>query len=385
MHLQIVSQFSLLRSTIALDNLVARAQSEGLTALSLTDHNALYAVVQFDQACRNAGIRPIIGLTLTVGSPSGDPGAADLILLACNHDGYRALCRLSTSLQAVADREQRIAEGLPWRQLVAEGGDNLIAVDAGRRGWLYRHLLRGDIASAQSYAAELRLLFGQHTYLGLEIQTTPQLYRLPPQIAEIGAALQIPLVALQPVFCLDPSERSTLHLLHAIEHNTTVAALSDVKRIDDGDASIDVHWLDSAEMQRRFADYPHALANVDTVVAQCDFELPIATPVWPHIDLEAGVTPDAQLRIDSESGLITRFGISAVSHKPRLQHELEAIRHHGFAPFFLVVADIVLALQRVPIHTWQCRNSLVAYCLGISTVDRLNTICCLSDFSIPPA
>ena len=363
-----------MRSTIGLDALIDRARADGVQTLVLADYNALYGVVQFDRACRKAGIRPIIGLTLSVQSPLGAPGSADVLLLARNHAGYQTLCRLSTAVQAHADREQRIASGLPWRQLVREGRQHLIAIDAGRRGWAAKNLLAGDLTSAQVFASEFHAIFGRNAYLGLEIQPSPRLQALPEMTAKVSKTVRVPMVALQPVYCLDADERDTLHLLAAIEQNTPRTRVSDRTLVDGGDRLIDLHWLSSAEMQTRFADYPKGLANIDKILASCAFELPTGTPVWPQLDLPSGVAPDDQLVQDAQAGLTRRYGISAETHQPRLQHELDSIRRHGFAPFFLVVADIVrfARASAVPISTrGSVANSLVAYCLGISTVDPM--------------
>lgn len=67
-HLEIHSRYTLLGSTARIDGLVARATAEGLSHLALTDTNALYGVIPFEQACRAQNIRPIIVMTLTVAS-----------------------------------------------------------------------------------------------------------------------------------------------------------------------------------------------------------------------------------------------------------------------------------------------------------------------------
>ncbi len=97
-HLEVHSYYTLLEATPSVEELVAQAKAEGSTHLALTDTNALYGAVVFQRACLEAGIQPIIGMTLNVATPPDigsrfydEPG--HLVLLAKGSDGYRSLCR----------------------------------------------------------------------------------------------------------------------------------------------------------------------------------------------------------------------------------------------------------------------------------------------------
>jgi DNA polymerase III alpha subunit len=88
--------------------LAARAASEGMTHLALTDANALYGAVRFAQACEKVGVQPIIGMALTVAPPAALPPTVGsepglLALLATGPDGYRSLARLSSHLDQFAE------------------------------------------------------------------------------------------------------------------------------------------------------------------------------------------------------------------------------------------------------------------------------------------
>ncbi|OIO91172.1 MAG: hypothetical protein AUK03_11765 [Anaerolineae bacterium CG2_30_64_16] len=68
-HLEVHSHFTLLGATPAVADLAARAAADGLSHLALTDSNALYGAVAFARACREVGVQPIIGMTVTVEGP----------------------------------------------------------------------------------------------------------------------------------------------------------------------------------------------------------------------------------------------------------------------------------------------------------------------------
>ena len=60
-HLHCHSHYSLLDGASPIDALVERAKELGMNALAITDHGNLYGALEFYQACRDAGINPIIG------------------------------------------------------------------------------------------------------------------------------------------------------------------------------------------------------------------------------------------------------------------------------------------------------------------------------------
>jgi DNA-directed DNA polymerase III PolC len=117
------------------------------------------------------------------------------------------------------------------------------------------------------------------------------------------------------------------------------------------------------------------LAQVDDVIARCGPVLPGGEPVFPHLDLPEGRSPEEALAELARAGLATRYGSPPPTKtRERLGKELDAVARHGYAPLFLVVADVVRhARERdIPVSTrGSVANSLVAYCTGITTVDPI--------------
>ena len=64
--LEVHSSYSLLKSPNRIPELVAAAKQRGYSALALTDENVLYGAVEFYNAARQAGIKPLLGLQLVV-------------------------------------------------------------------------------------------------------------------------------------------------------------------------------------------------------------------------------------------------------------------------------------------------------------------------------
>ncbi len=374
-HLRVHSHYTLLGGTAPVEALASRAAADGLTHLALTDTNALYGAVQFQQACRAAGVQPVLGMVVTVGPPNGgvqSGPAGQLTLLARGPAGYRSLCRLSSHIQGHPDREERAALGLNWDDL-REHHEGLICLSGGRRGWLYHALADGDRPAASRIAGRLAGIYGEeNTCLALELHY-PADQAIAREIVGLGERLGLPTVAVQPVYCLAPADRAQLRLLAAIDHNCPLDSVPPEALPDGGDPAVTVHWLSPAEMAERFAAFPGALAQTGEIAARCLPALPDGRPIWPALDLPAGQTPERALQEQAEAGRQQRYGLQpdpAISD--RLQRELEAIDRHGYTPLFLVVADIVRYARQaeIPVSTrGSVANSLVAYCTSITTVD----------------
>src|SRR5213593_2078785 len=69
-HLDVRSFFSLKDGAFSPEALARRAAGLGMLAVALTDRDGLYGTARFVDACQKAGVKPILGATLTVRDPS---------------------------------------------------------------------------------------------------------------------------------------------------------------------------------------------------------------------------------------------------------------------------------------------------------------------------
>lgn len=378
-HLHVHSHYTLLGATAGVADLAQRAAAEGMSHLALTDTMAMYGQVAFARACAAVGVQSVVGMMIRLSLPGAwrpprlATSVGEMVLLARDQEGYASLARLSTYVQGSADREGRYAQGIPWAVL-AEHIRGLLAIEGGRRGWAAKMLAVGAQKEAARYVGRLAGLFDEAVFLGVERHdsTVPALTQ---GLVHLSQRFGVPLLAVQPVYCLEREERKRLRLLAAIRENSTLAALDPACLPNDGDEHIDLHWLPPEEMRRRFADLPQALENIELVVQQCGPAIPTGHPIWPAISLEPGISAEVALAAEARAGMARRYGRTAdkvVSE--RLTKELAVIGRHGYAPLFLLVADIVrfARAQDIPVSTrGSVANSLVAYCVGITTVDPI--------------
>jgi DNA polymerase-3 subunit alpha len=380
-HLRVHSCYTLLSGTATVEALARRATADELSHLALTDANALYGVVAFNRACRTAGIQPITGMTAGVALPA-DPGmrlgdarvAGVLVLLAAEPAGYRSLCRLSSLIQGHPDREARAARGLSLDDLDAHA-EGLICLTGGRQGWIERAMRAGQQLAARRFADRLASIYGlADVYLSLELHRREDA-AIAREIEALSEILGLSTVAVQPVYCLSPDDAPRLRLLRAIALNCPLGAVPTSELPDGGAPGVAVHWLSPEQMTERFAAFPDALVRTGEIAARCRPALPEGGPIWPALDLPEGQTADGALATLAHAGLAERYPPSPppAVHE-RLERELAAIAHYGYAPLFLVMADVVRFARQadIPISTrGSVANSLVAYATGITTVDPI--------------
>ncbi|MBK8984984.1 MAG: DNA polymerase III subunit alpha [Chloroflexi bacterium] len=380
-HLRVHSHYSLLGGTASVAQLAARAAQDGLKALALTDNHALYGAVAFNRACHAAGIQPILGLTAVLPPPEPHPTGLDslstltgqIVLLADGPEGYRSLCRLTSLLQGSLERQAQPL--LQWDELKAHRA-GLICLDGGQQGWLYRYAQAGSARAAARYAGRLGSLFEENGFVGLEWQRAEDTAVLQ-EISAISQRFGLRPAVAQPVYCLAPDDAPLLPVLAAIAANCHVDAIP-------FDPARTVHWLSPANIAARFAAFPEALTAVHDIISQCQPSLPDGRTLWPTLALPQGQTAEAVLQEQASTGLkeklvihqheltIDNWQLTIDNYASRLTHELAAINRCGFAPLFLVVADIVRFARAtaVPVSTrGSVADSLVAYVLGITTVD----------------
>ena len=102
-HLHLHTEYSLLDGANRIDEIGQHVKSLGMDSVAITDHGVLYGTLDFYQAMRKHGIKPILGCEMYVAprSHTEKEGRADkdpfhLILLAENMTGWQNLMWLDS-------------------------------------------------------------------------------------------------------------------------------------------------------------------------------------------------------------------------------------------------------------------------------------------------
>ncbi|MFD1676662.1 DNA polymerase III subunit alpha [Alicyclobacillus fodiniaquatilis] len=369
-HLHVHSAYSLRESTLRLEEMIADVATYEMSAVALTDTNAMYGVVPFYQAAKRAGVQPLIGVQFDVQLEAVDPSAMRMrgklaegmdraVVIARNLDGYRTLTKLVTQA-----RQRHVQPFITLDELAVGASDVICLVGGGES------LLLRQFAAAEMEQAALHLTRWANACAQGQLYVDVQQHQLPleqsglPRLLETAKQLDIPLVATNDVH---------------YRRNEDAALQRAYAKLEFTDA--DARWpndqfafVSGEEMAARFAQLPAAIENTAAIADMCNFEFPpfqVRMPIYPTKD---GRAPDVVLREAATAGAKQRFGEQLPEHvAARLQTELDIICEMGYADYFLVVADFIRFAHQAGISTGPGRGSaagsVVAYALRITDVD----------------
>ena len=227
-HLHLHTEFSLLDGACRIKKLVERVREIGQDAVAITDHGVMYGVVDFYKACKEAGIKPIIGCEVYV-APRGrtrfqkvhefDSSFHHLVLLCRNEEGYRNLSYMVS---------QAFLEGFYIKpridlDLLREHCGGLIACSACLGGEVPKLLAAGDYDKAKEVALEMRELFGADGYyLELQDHGIPVQRQVNGGLIRLHEETGIPLVATNDAHYLRKEDAEMQDILMCIQMGKTV-------------------------------------------------------------------------------------------------------------------------------------------------------------------
>jgi len=327
-HLHTHSYYSFCRGVNSIEELCQAANSRGITRLALTDTNGVYGLIWFMQIARETGIKPIIGAEV-----SSDNLRA--ILLVKDSKGYANLCRI------LSQRHLNESFSL-FHALTRYSAGLIILCDSVP----LLNLLKNSIPPGNLF---------------VEVQPGPR--RI--QLLKYAHSTRLQPVATNGVYFINPNDYKLHRLLRAIDCNTSLSRLSESELVPE------TAWMKTPqEMEAAFPDCPEALDNTQDIAEQCTFELDFGGTIFPAIKTPTGESVFDFLKRKSYDGAKRRYSEITKPIKERLDYELNIIHQKGFAPYFLVVQDIVQQAPRT-CGRGSAAASIVSYCLGITHVDPI--------------
>jgi DNA polymerase III subunit alpha len=389
-HLRVHSAYSLLEGALTIARLAALASADRAPALALTDSNNLFGALEFSETLAEAGIQPIIGLTLSLTfategeiAPGGDirgPHADGRIaLLAKDQQGYANLMRLSTNAYFAASESGEVVTAMADLASQAEG---LIALTGGPEGVIDLALADGNPELARARIEALRAIFGDRLYVELQRHGLPQERAVEPALLGLAYDLDLPIVATNEPYFASPEDFEAHDALLSIAEGSYVA-VDDRRRL-----SPEHYFKTASQMRALFADLPEALDNTLEIARRGAYRPLEGMPILPPF-LTGGVatsalaeTEAAELRRQSEAGLTERLaqhgtapGYDANAYAERLAFELGVITGMNYQGYFLIVADFIqwAKAQGIPVGPGRGSGagSLVAYALTITDLDPI--------------
>ncbi len=376
-HLRTHSEYSVVDGMLRIDAAASAARNDGQVALALTDLNNLFGAVQFYQACRAQGVKPVIGVDLWMEPEGSDKQPSRLLLLVQNMQGWLNLCELLA--RGWTRNAQRTQAWIKWSWL-DELNEGLIALSGADGGVIGMALLAGDAPRAQALAQRLAKGFTGRFYIELQRAGLASNEAHVRRAVALAAALQLPVVATHPVQFLEAEDYEAHEARVCIAEGETLANPRRIKRF-----SPDQYFKSRQQMQALFADLPSALANSLLIAQRCNLQLTLGKPQLPNFPIPDGMGLEDYFRKVSVEGLEQRLAArypdaaerdrQRPRYAQRLEFEIVTILKMGFPGYFLIVSDFIkwAIANGCPVGPGRGSGagSLVAYSLFITGLDPL--------------
>ncbi|MGZ5494965.1 MAG: DNA polymerase III subunit alpha, partial [Thermoanaerobaculia bacterium] len=362
-----------------------RVAKLGMPACAITDHGNMFGAVEFYNAMKQEGVKPIIGCEMYVayGSRTDKAGVEDqqadagsnnhLIVLAANDAGYRNLVKLVSA---------GYTEGFYYKpridkELLRAHREGLIVLSSCLKGEVSQNLAGGNYAKAKAAAEQYRDILGAGNFF-LEIQDhgIPDQQKIVPMMARLGEETGLPLVATNDSHYLNKDDAFAHEVLLCIGTGKT---LNDERRMKF--YSDDFYVKGPDEMARLFRAYPEAVANTVRIADRVNMSLDSTGLHLPNFPVPKGMDAatyfERVVRDGFEKRLLRpgRRKHEIQEYRDRLETEIEIIRKMGFPGYFLVVWDFIKYAKDngIPVGPGRgsAAGSLVAYSMNITDVDPL--------------
>ena len=364
-ELGVTSCFSFLRGASDAVDLATTAYALGYDALGIADHNTMAGVVRHWDEMHKAGQRPLTGCRLVTMPRDDEPSHAFLAYPKTRAAYGRITAMLSTAKMQTEDGKWQEKDRCDLTldmiaQHVGQIDHGIILIAMPQRNLTrFEH----ELPALTARLPALSHIAARYIYHG---DDRARINRLDRMATKHG----LKLVATNDVLYADPSCRPLQDVMTCI-HEKCLLRDAGYLLEQNGER----HLKSPQEMQRLFADWPHAITETRTIADSIDFDLGELSYEYPQETVPDGKSPDEYLTEITWEGARQRYP-EGVPGKVRklIERELVLIAKLNIARYFLTIKDIVeYARGCDPPILCQGRgsaaNSAVCYCLEITAVD----------------
>ena len=374
-HLHVHSEYSLLDGANRIKELPKVAKELGMDAISITDHGVMYGAIEFYKACKEEGIKPIIGCEVYVAprtrfdKESGiDNKYNHLILLAKDNQGYKNLSKM-VSIGFTEGYYYKPRIDLETLEKYHEG---LVCCSACLAGSLPQAILDGNMEKAEEIALWYKNLFGEDYYLEIQTNTLKEQALVNQKLVELSRKLNIPLVATNDAHYTRKEDAYNHEVLLCIQ---TGKKMSDIDRMRF--ATDDFYIKSPEEVKEFFPNLPEAIQNTVKIAEKCNVEFEFGHTILPNYEVPAEFpTHYDYFKKLCDDGIRKRYGENPPQDiLDRMEYEVSVIKKMGYVDYFLIVWDFINWAKSNGIPVGPGRGSgagsIVAYSIGITDIDPI--------------
>ena len=381
--------------------LAGAAAEHGYEALALTDHDNVCGAMEFAHACRGVGVRPIVGVELTIDTGAGQRvlppagAAAHVTLLVENATGWANLCQLITlahsGTRPKAGRDP-LPPSLPIDELEARSEGLVCLSGCARDGAVAGAWERGERGLGEAMGRRLLGAFGAERF---RVELQRPLWRRDRArnrwLSSLAERLGVPCIATGNAHAHDRSRAHLQDALVAVRLNATLDETEGRRRGNTAAA-----LLAPAQAESRFRDHPEAVEEIGRLAERLRFDLTRDLGYsYPGAEDESA---DRRLAELCRARLSDRYGAGARDSRGdpvsasqraeagrRLEEELALIRSLGLSGFFLLHHDMLVLAREIAVEVrgpdsarsllppgrgrGSSVSSIVCYLTGLSHID----------------
>lgn len=370
MHLHVHTEYSLLDGAARISKLVKIAKEQNAGAVAITDHGNMYGAYKFYNACKEVGIKAIIGCEIYIVDDmlKKEPTEhrAHMILLCKDNEGYRNLCKINT---AAWTRGFYYKPRIDYEFLRAHS-QGLICLSACLAGHIPHYLMLDQYDEAKKYAVRLQEIFGADFYLEVQDHGIPVQKKVNQGLIQLAKELNIELVATNDIHYLYHEDAEMQDALMCIATQSKVNEPDRMRFATD-----QFYYKSAAEMAQLFPDLPQAITNTGVIADKCDCHPFARADLIPAFTSPTGEDNVTYFRRLAEAGLTRLYGAITPAIRERYEMEFNVIHSQGFIDYYLIVADFMRFAREHDIPIGPGRGSgagsILAYALGITKLDPL--------------
>ncbi|MDR2400046.1 MAG: DNA polymerase III subunit alpha [Deferribacteraceae bacterium] len=379
-HLHLHTQYSLLDGAIIIDRLIPKVKEYGMKAVAITDHGQMFGMIAFYKACKDNGIKPIIGFEAYI-SPTNrfdkeftrqQNSNYHLILLAKNNTGLANLKKLTS----IGYLEGMYYKPRIDKEVLAAHSEGIIGMSACLNGEIAQKILAQNYEDAKKAALEYDKILGRgNYYLELQQNGIPEQDMVNPMLVKISEETGIPLVATCDCHYLDKGDDESHTILLCVQTKTTIDTPNRLET-----ASDQLYFKSKEEMFDAFRNFPaEALENTVNIADMCNVDIEFGVNHLPVFEVPSGYTQAEYFTQLARDGLAEKLkNIPESEHqayRDRLEYEIDTIVMKGYDGYYLIVWDFVSYAKKNGIPVGPGRGSgagsLAAYSLNITDIDPI--------------
>lgn len=408
-HLHNHSQFSILQSTISIDDLVASAAKHKMPAVALTDHANMMGAFHFVSAISKHNksveaknkeaiekgeppvakpIKGIVGCEFYVCEDHTDKSHKDngyqIVMLAKNKNGYHNLAKLSS----IAYTEGFYYVPRIDKKLIEQYKEDLIVLTGNLYGEVPSKILNVGEKQAEEALLWWKESFGNDLYIELMRHNQEDENRVNQVLIEFSKKYNIKIVATNNTYYAEKEDANAHDILLCVKDGEKQATpIGRGRGYRYGLPNQEYYFKSSEEMKNLFKDLPEAITNLQEIVDKIEPYDLARDVLLPKFDIPEEFQDEedkidggkrgenAYLRHLTYEGAKKRYGEITDDVRERLDFELDVIAKTGYPGYFLIVEDFIREARNMGVSVGPGRGSAagsaVAYCLGITNIDPI--------------